>query len=74
MSKKGGPLDHSTREGVFVPIKSEMFYGRSWMNLSIEDCIQLIDISTVWYREKRIKQSLGGMRTPEHRQNLGLCA
>ncbi|MEE3394945.1 MAG: IS3 family transposase, partial [Candidatus Onthomonas sp.] len=27
----------------------------------------------IWYREKRIKISLGGMSPVEYRQSLGLC-
>lgn len=71
---KGCSPDNSACEGFFGRMKNEMFYGRSWMDISIEQFIQMIGDYMVWYREKRIKQSLGGMSPLEYRQNLGLCA
>lgn len=74
MSKKGCSPDNSACEGFFGRMKNEMFYGRSWMDVSIKQFIQAIEDYMVWYREKRIKQSLGGISPLEYRQNLGLCA
>lgn len=74
MSKKGCSPDNSACEGFFGRMKNEMLYGHSWTNVSIESFIEIIQDYMVWYREKRIKQSLGGMSPLEYRQNLGLCA
>ena len=74
MSKKGCSPDNSACEGFFGRMKNEMFYGLSWVDATIETFIQIIDDYMVWYREKRIKISLGGMSPLEYRQNLGLCA
>lgn len=74
MSKKGCSPDNSACEGFFGRMKNEMFYGLSWMDVSIEAFIQIIHDYMNWYREKRIKISLGGMSPLEYRQNLGLSA
>lgn len=74
MSKKGCSPDNYACEGFFGRMKNEMFYGRSWMDISTQQFIQMIEDYMVWYREKRIKQSLGGMSPLEYRQNLGRCA
>ena len=74
MSRKGCSPDNSACEGFFGRMKNEMFYGRSWVDISIEEFTQVIENYMVWYREKRIKHSLGGMSPLEYRQNLGLCA
>ncbi len=74
MSRKGCSPDNSACEGFFGRMKNEMFYGRSWVDISIEEFTQLIEDYMVWYREKRIKHSLGGMSPLEYRQNLGLSA
>jgi len=74
MSRKGCSPDNSACEGFFGRMKNEMFYGRSWVDISIEGFTQAIEDYMVWYREKRIKHSLGGMSPLEYRQNLGLCA
>ena len=74
MSKKGCSPDNSACEGFFGRMKTEMFYGLSWMDVSIDAFIQIIDNYMIWYREERIKISLGGMSPLEYRQNLGLSA
>lgn len=74
MSKKGCSPDNSACEGFFGRMKNEMFYGLSWADVSIEAFIQIIHDYMHWYRDKRIKNSLGGMSPLEYRQNLGLIA
>ena len=74
MSKKGCSPDNSACEGFFGHVKNEMFYGFSWADVSVEAFAKVIDDYMIWYREKRIKCSLGGMSPLEYRQNLGLCA
>ena len=74
MSKKGCSPDNSACEGFFGRMKNEMFYGISWLNVSIEEFIHTVEDYMVWYREKRIKISLGGLSPLEYRQKLGLSA
>ena len=74
MSKKGCSPDNSACEGFFGRMKNEMFYGLSWVNVSIDDFIRRVNDYMIWYREKRINVSLGGMSLTEHRQSFGLHA
>ena len=52
MSKKGCSPDNSACEGFFGRMKTEMFYGVSWLNVSIEEFIHTVEDYMVWYREK----------------------
>lgn len=74
MSKKGCSPDNSACEGFFGRLKNEMFYGRSWKDVTIEEFIRILDEYIHWYAEKRIKLSLGGMSPIQYRQSLGLIA
>ena len=74
MSKKGCSPDNAACEGFFGRLKNEMFYGRSWIGVSMDDFINEINDYITWYNTKRIKQSLGYMSPVEYRHNLGLAA
>ena len=74
MSKKGCSPDNSACEGFFGRLKIEMFYGRSWNNISIDQFIEQLNRYITWYSEKRIKMSLGGMSPLDYRRRLGLVA
>ena len=39
MSKKGCSPDNAACEGFFGRLKNEMFYGRSWIGVTMEDFI-----------------------------------
>lgn len=58
-------------EGFFGRLKNEMFYGRSWIDVSINSFIDEINNYIIWYNTKRIKQSLGYMSPVEYRHSLG---
>lgn len=72
MSKKGCSPDSSACEGFFGLLKNEMFYGRSWKEVSIEEFIIILDEYIHWCSEKRIKLSLGGMSPLQYQRSLGL--
>lgn len=74
MSKKGCSPDNAACEGFFGRLKNEMFYGRSWVGVSMDDFINEINSYIEWYNTKRIKQSLGYMSPAEYRDSLGLTA
>ena len=74
MSKKGCSPDNAACEGFFGRLKNEMFYGRSWVGVSMDDFINEINSYIKWYNTKRIKQSLGYMSPAEYRHSLGLTA
>lgn len=72
MSKKGCSPDNSACEGFFGRLKNEMFYGHSWLDVSIDDFIIELNDYINWYNTKRIKLSLGCMSPAEYRHTLGL--
>lgn len=72
MSKKGCSPDNAACEGFFGRLKNEMFYGRSWLGVCIDEFINALDSYMRWYNEKRIKMSLGAMSPVEYRRSLGL--
>lgn len=74
MSKKGCSPDNAACEGFFGRLKNEIFYGRSWVGVSMDDFINEINSYIEWYNTKRIKQSLGYMSPAEYRHSLGLTA
>lgn len=71
MSKKGCSPDNAACEGFFGRVKNELFYGRSWAGVSIDEFMGRLDSYLHWYNEKRIKMSLGGKSPMEYRQGLG---
>ena len=73
MSRKGCSPDNAACEGFFGRLKNEMFYGRLWIGISINDFIDEINSYINWYNTKRIKQSLGYMSPTEYRHSLGLA-
>lgn len=73
MSKKGCSPDNSACEGFFGRLKNEMFYNRTWEDVSLTKFMDILDQYIHWYAEERIKISLGGMSPLEYRINLGLC-
>ena len=73
MSKKGFSPDNSACEDFFGRLENEMFYGRNWANVSINEFIDIVNNYIVWYNEKRIKKSLGFRSPKEYRKELGLA-
>lgn len=74
MSKKGCSPDNSACEGFFGRLKNEMFYGWSWIGVSLDAFTQELNSYIYWYNCKRIKLSLGGVSPLEYRHKLGLIA
>jgi putative transposase len=74
MSRKGCSPDNAACEGFFGRLKTELFYPRSWQDISIDQFIQVVDSYIHWYNEKRIKISLGALSPMEYRVSLGITA
>ena len=72
MSRKGFSCDNAACEGFFGHLKTEMFYGKSWLKVSIEEFIKILNEYIIWYNTKRIKQTLNYMSPYEYRQSLDL--
>ena len=60
MSRKGCSPDNSACEGFFGRLKNEMFYGRSWRDVSIDEFMSRLDRYIHWYNNCRIKNRLAG--------------
>lgn len=73
MSKKGCSPDNSACEGFFGRMKNEMFYGRSWLGTTCAEFIDLIHDYMTWYKEDRVKISLGGLSPQQYRQSQGFA-
>ena len=74
MSKKGCSPDNAACEGFFGRLKNEVFYHRSWTNVSMTAFLDEIDGYIRWYNEERIKLTLGGKSPAEYRASLCLVA
>lgn len=74
MSKKGCSPDNAACEGLFGRLKNEMFYHRSWTDVSIEEFMKILNDYLIRYNEKRIKISLGNKSPLEYRRSLGMVA
>ena len=57
MSKKGCSPDNAACGGFFGRLKNEMFYGRSWVGVSMDDFINEINSYIEWYNTKRKSSS-----------------
>ena len=71
MSMKGCSPDNAACEGFFGRMKNEMFYGRSWDGVPLDTLIKRVHEYMQWYREERIKMSLGGLSPAEFRRAHG---
>ena len=71
MSKKGCSPDNSACEGFFGRLKNEMFYHRTWKNITIDQFINQLDTYIHWYNSQRIKLSLGRVSPLQFRKRQG---
>lgn len=74
MSKKGCSPDNSACEGFFGRLKNEFFHGESWLGVSVDNFIKLLDEYLDWYNNERIKLSLGGISIMKYRETMNLVA
>lgn len=74
MSRKGCSPDNSAMEGFFGRLKNEFFYGRDWDGVSISEFTSMLDGYMRYYRDVRIKESLGWKSPKQYRKSLGLAA
>ena len=51
-----------------------MFYNTYWTGINISDFIDMLNNHFIWYKEARIKKSLGNMSFTEYRRSLGVAA
>jgi putative transposase len=72
MSRNACSLDNAACEGFFGRLKTELFYPRSWQDVSVDQFIALVDDYIRWYNEKRIKMSLGSLSPIAYRASPGI--
>lgn len=70
-----GHLPHSYTgarcEGFFGRLKNEFFHYRDWEGVTAEEFMGRLEAYLVYYREERIKKSLGWLSPMEYRRKLG---
>lgn len=71
MSAKGCSPDNSACEGFFGRLKNEFFYYRDWKGVGVAKFVERFDGYMRYYREGRIKKSLGWLSPDEYRRSLG---
>ncbi|EOF5818441.1 transposase, partial [Salmonella enterica] len=72
MSRKGCSPDNAACEGFFGRLKTEMYYGREWSGVTLENFMLHVDTYIRWYNERRIKMSLGAVSPETYRQQLSI--
>lgn len=71
MSAKGCSPDNSACEGFFGRLKNEFLHYRDWEGVTAEEFMGRLEAYLVYYREERIKKSLGWLSPMEYRRKLG---
>ena len=71
MSAKGCSPDNAACEGFFGRLKNEFFYHRDWAGVGAREFAERLDAYLRYYRDGRIKRSLGWLSPAEYRRKLG---
>ena len=74
MSRKATSPDNARAEGFFGTLKQEFFYARDWKGVRKSRFVRLLDEYIVWYRDEKVKESLGWKTITAHRAALGIAA
>lgn len=74
MSRKATSPDNARAEGFFGTLKQEFFYARDWTGVGRKKFVSLLEEYIVWYRDCKIKKSLGWKTLKEHRASMDEAA
>lgn len=74
MPKKGCPPDNSACEGFFGRTKPELFYGRDWRGVAMDEFMRTLDGHLHRHNGTRAKESLGWTGPLDYRRGPGLAA
>lgn len=74
MSRKGCSPDNARAEGFFGRLKIELFYGRDWSGVTLDEFADMLDAYLRWYRDVRLKSDLDYRSPMQYRRDLGLIA
>ena len=72
MSKKGCSPGNSACEGFFGAIKNEMFYNEGQSRMTVKEFIPYLENYLIWFRKRRIKESLGYKSMIDRRREIGM--
>lgn len=72
MSKKVRSPGNSAREGFFGTIENEMFYNEGQSRMTAKEFIPYLENYLIWFRERRIKESLGYKSMIDRRREIGI--
>lgn len=73
MSRKGTSPDNARAEGFFGTLKRDFFDCRDWRSVTYERFAKELDDYIMWYRDCKIKKSLGWKTIREHREGQGIA-
>lgn len=74
VSRRGCSPDNSRMEAFFGTMKTDMFHGRDWAGVTLDELGRRIDAYMERHNTTRIKRSLGSMSPLQYRRSLGLAA
>jgi transposase InsO family protein len=66
--------DNAACEGLFKPLKTEIFYNKKWFAVSIAEFMDILNRYLHWYNEQRNKMALGAMSPLEYPRSLNMAA
>lgn len=72
ISRKACSPDNAACEGFLGRLKNELYYDRGWEKQPAADLMSALDDYLHWYKEDRIKMSLGVKSPIQYRLGLGL--
>jgi transposase InsO family protein/transposase len=67
MSRKATSPDNARAEGFFGTLKQEFYYSNDWTGVTPKEFMRKLDSYICWYRDKKIKKSLGWLTIKAYR-------
>lgn len=55
-------------------VKVEFIYGCDWTKVAMERSMEILNEHQIWYRDGRIKSSLGYRSPMQYRKGMGMAA
>ena len=74
VSRRGCSPDNSRMEAFFGTMKTDMFRGRGWAGVTLDELGRRINANIERHNATGIKRSLGSMSPLQYRRSLGLAA
>ena len=74
VSRRGCSPDNSRMEGFFGTMRTEMFHGRDWAGVTLDELGKRADAYMERHNTTGVKRPLGSMSPLQYRRGLGLAA